>query len=339
MARSGLYKSDVQRARQSLLAQGQRPSVDAVRIALGNTGSKTTIHRLLKEIEGEEAQPVGTKAAVSDALQDLVNRLAARLHEEATALIDEARERFEGQLQDRNQALEKKQSESTGLSVQLQRVETALVAEQQAHAAAEHALIEARATIRQLEERIAGLITRVGEHEAHARSLEEKHQHAREALEHYRTSVREQREQEQRRHEQQLQELQVALRQANESLTAKNHEILQLTRDNVRWLELNGRQEQDLKSVHSKVELQQAELDALRLTATEYSALQARWADDTRALQTLQTQLQGADEATLRETERRRDAEARASSAEVRLETVQALLDRLTSQHGIDRHT
>ncbi|MFM0170792.1 DNA-binding protein [Paraburkholderia sediminicola] len=31
------------RARDALLAQGQHPSLDAIRIALGNTGSKTAI--------------------------------------------------------------------------------------------------------------------------------------------------------------------------------------------------------------------------------------------------------------------------------------------------------
>ena len=87
MARSGLYKSDVQRARDSLRAEGKNPSVDAVRVALGNTGSKTTIHRYLKELEEEEGQGVGAKIAVSDALQDLVARLAERLHAEADALI------------------------------------------------------------------------------------------------------------------------------------------------------------------------------------------------------------------------------------------------------------
>ncbi|NNC09676.1 DNA-binding protein, partial [Corallococcus exiguus] len=54
MARAGLYKSDVQKARDALLAQRKKPSVDAVRVALGNTGSKTTIHRYLRELEGEE---------------------------------------------------------------------------------------------------------------------------------------------------------------------------------------------------------------------------------------------------------------------------------------------
>jgi hypothetical protein len=35
--------------------------VDALRVALGNTGSKTTIHRYLKELEAEDAQGVGGK--------------------------------------------------------------------------------------------------------------------------------------------------------------------------------------------------------------------------------------------------------------------------------------
>ena len=94
MARGGLYKSDVQKARDALRAQGKHPSVDAVRVALGNTGSKTTIHRYLKELEEEEGQGLGAKVAVSDALQDLVGRLAGRLHEEAEAVVAEARQRF-----------------------------------------------------------------------------------------------------------------------------------------------------------------------------------------------------------------------------------------------------
>ncbi|MFX6330932.1 DNA-binding protein, partial [Acinetobacter baumannii] len=54
MARTGLYKSEVKKARDSLLALGRHPSVDAVRVELGNTGSKTTIHKYLKELEEDE---------------------------------------------------------------------------------------------------------------------------------------------------------------------------------------------------------------------------------------------------------------------------------------------
>ncbi|MYN08625.1 hypothetical protein GTP77_14900 [Massilia sp. FT127W] len=86
MARMGLEKSDVQRARDSLIAQSQYPSVDAVRIALGNTGSKSTIHKYLKELEQEQGG-AASQNSVSEALQDLVSRLAARLHEEADERI------------------------------------------------------------------------------------------------------------------------------------------------------------------------------------------------------------------------------------------------------------
>jgi chromosome segregation ATPase len=66
------------------------------------------------------------------------------------------------------------------------------------------------------------------------RSLEEKLQHAHEALEHYRTASKEQREQEARRHEQQVQQLQAELRQANQTLMVKLNEITQLNKDNAR---------------------------------------------------------------------------------------------------------
>ncbi|KQX01392.1 hypothetical protein ASC94_01815 [Massilia sp. Root418] len=104
MARTGLDKADVKRARDSLVAQSQYPSVDAVRIALGNTGSKSTIHKYLKELE-EEQGGAPRPHAVSDALQDLVARLAARLHGEAEDRIaakaleyEESRARLESEL-------------------------------------------------------------------------------------------------------------------------------------------------------------------------------------------------------------------------------------------------
>jgi myosin heavy subunit len=82
MARIGLSKSDVKHARNALLAQSRHPSVDAVRSALGDTGSKTTIHKYLKELDEEEG--VGANpSSVSTALQELVARLAARLQDEA----------------------------------------------------------------------------------------------------------------------------------------------------------------------------------------------------------------------------------------------------------------
>ncbi|SEN82183.1 replication region DNA-binding N-term [Duganella sp. CF517] len=111
MARSGLEKSDVRKARDSLLAQSQYPSVDAVRIALGNTGSKTTIHKYLKELDEEEGAGGREKASISEALQDLVERLAARLAEEADVRIEQATNAFDAREQAHAQSLQQLQSE------------------------------------------------------------------------------------------------------------------------------------------------------------------------------------------------------------------------------------
>lgn len=84
MARSGIYKSEVVRARNNLIAQGRHPSIDAVRVELGNTGSKVTIHRYLKEIEEDEgAKAKGRGVALSEALQSLTQKLAEQLQDEA----------------------------------------------------------------------------------------------------------------------------------------------------------------------------------------------------------------------------------------------------------------
>jgi chromosome segregation ATPase len=329
MARAGLYRSDIQRARDALRAQGRHPSVDAVRVALGNTGSKTTIHRYLKELEEEEAQGLGAKVAVSEALQDLIGRLAGRLREEAETVVAEARQQFEAQLQERSQTLERTRQDAVALSSQLQRTETALRQEQTAHTAAQQALAAHLTEIAQLNERIAGLTTRLAEHETHVQSLEEKHQHAREALEHYRTSAKEQRDQEQRRHERQVQDLQLALRQANEALTGKNHELLQLNRDNSQWLERHRRLEGELAEVRQTVELKRQEADRLKLTAAEHRDLQARWKQDVQALDQLRTELANTSVEMARERERREQAEAEALRAGVRLETLEQLFAQL----------
>jgi hypothetical protein len=67
--------------------------------------------------------------------------------------------------------------------------------------------------------------------ERHQASLEEKHRHARDSLEHYRTSSKEQREQENRRHEHQVQGLQTELRQAQLAASIKQEESTRLNKE------------------------------------------------------------------------------------------------------------
>nr|WP_294973320.1 DNA-binding protein [uncultured Pseudomonas sp.] len=50
MANAGINRALVKQARDALLARGLRPTIDNVRIELGNTGSNSTIQRYLKEL-------------------------------------------------------------------------------------------------------------------------------------------------------------------------------------------------------------------------------------------------------------------------------------------------
>jgi len=55
---------------------------------MGNTGSKTTIHRYLKELEEEEASRLDDESLLSQPIKELISRLAAKLTEEARSIVE-----------------------------------------------------------------------------------------------------------------------------------------------------------------------------------------------------------------------------------------------------------
>lgn len=284
MARSGIYKSEVLRARDNLLAQGRNPSIDAIRDELGNTGSKTTIHRYLKELEEEEGAGSGAKIAVSEAIQELAGRLAARLHEEADERIATMAAESAAQLVHCREQLAQITLEAQNSQQQLQQASQALAAEQQAHATAREALQAAQLRDGQQQQQISGLQERLAENQAHRASLEEKHQHAREALEHYRQSVREQRDQEQRRHEQQVQQLQAELRTLGQTLIVKQDELTRLYQDSART---------GAELLAASRALRQQEQENARQAQT-MTGLQARIVEQERLLAVLNERLEQA---------------------------------------------
>ena len=236
MARGGINKAVVQTARLAILARGENPSIDAVRIEMGNTGSKTTIHRYLKELDDSETRLTITEAPIDDELGELVARLAQRLKEKAQEPIDLAMAQFEQQKAALLAQLETLEEAQGQLKQQFD-IQAAALAE-------ESASLQTASTSLQTEQtRNAGLSQacsdyelRINDKDEQIRSLEEKHLHARDALEHYRNAIKDQREQEQRRHEGQLQQVQAELRQTQQSALVRQDEITQLHRDNERLL-------------------------------------------------------------------------------------------------------
>ncbi|NHC53749.1 DNA-binding protein [Pseudomonas sp. AU8050] len=279
MARGGINKAVVQTARLAILARGENPSIDAVRIEMGNTGSKTTIHRYLKELDESETRQTITQAPIDDELGELVARLSQRLKEKAQEPIDLALEQFEQQKAALLAQLETLEEAHTQLKQQFD-IQAAALAEESA------ALQTASTSLQAEQTRNAGLSQacsdyelRLNDKDEQIRSLEEKHLHARDALEHYRTAIKEQREQEQRRHEGQLQQVQAELRQAQQSALVRQDEITQLHRDNERLLseqrvttkELNTLQEharQD-QALQLKLKEQLSKIDSERTLLQE----------------------------------------------------------------------
>lgn len=256
MARGGINKAVVQTARLALIARGEHPSIDAVRVEMGNTGSKTTIHRYLRELDESDLRNGSPETDIGEELTELVARLAQRLNGQALEQVANAQTAFDQQcaaLHDTLKQTEKHLADCEALlaseSERLQKQVAALDAtrEQLHNQQSQNArLIQAN----------QDLETRLQDKEGQIRSLEEKHVHARDALEHYRSAIKEQREQEQRRHETQVQQLQMELRQAQQSAMGRQEEITQLNRDNERLLA-------ESRNSQRKLHEQQTHLSAL----------------------------------------------------------------------------
>lgn len=130
MARSGLTKSQVREVRDRLLAEGGYPSADAVRRALGDTGSKSTIHKYLKELEGEDAGTGLQRADTERALQALIAQVAEQLHLEAERHMRKLHAQQEQALRDKDRELAELRDTVALLTARLEKLEGAPLADE-----------------------------------------------------------------------------------------------------------------------------------------------------------------------------------------------------------------
>ncbi|MBC3871930.1 DNA-binding protein [Undibacterium oligocarboniphilum] len=281
MARTGLYKSEVKKARDAILSQGRHPSVDAVRIELGNTGSKTTIHKYLKELE-EDGDLQGRKATISDTLHDLVERLAGQLEDEANERIDDIEKQQAEMVQTHTHAVAALEASIAAVKTELIQSHEAMAQEKQSHAHTHDLLQKETITRYTLEQQVADLKERLAENEVHRLSLEEKHQHARDALEHYRESAKDQRDQDIRRHEQQVQQLQAELRQLQQGLVVKQNEVTRLNQEGARLVADVSLAQKVLYDEQDRRRQLSAELEALRPVAQRVPLIESQLLDKSK---------------------------------------------------------
>lgn len=319
MARGGINKAVVKKARQAILARGEHPSIDAVRIEMGNTGSKTTIHRYLKELDDGTSRRDAGPMPLDEELSELVGRLAQRLQEQAQEPLEQALAHSEQQKQAFEQQLEQARQTQEQLQQQLQIQASALAGESAALQDTRSMLQSEQTRNAELNQALKDCHLRLEDKEQQIRSLEEKHLHARDALEHYRAASKEQREQEQRRHEGQIQQVQMELRQAQQSALVRQDEITQLHRDNERLLS-------EQRVTHKELKLAQ---DAASKSAVSQALLSEQLARQDSAVTLLQERLRVASE-EIQALKERADNQARLSKEmELRAAKAEAGLEAL----------
>lgn len=323
MARAGLNKFNVQQARDTLLARGINPSVDAVRVELGNTGSKTTIHRYLKELDAEDATQLGDEALLSNALKDMIARMAAKLRDEALQRAEDANHAWQTEKAQLVAQLSAAQNRLKELGADNAALATRLEREIAAHDETKARLHNADLRAERFEQQAKGLEQQLDESQKHRASLEEKHRHARDALEHFRTAAQEQREQEQLRHDTQIQQLQAELRNLNQTLIVKQSELTQLNRDNARLVGEVGEHRKQMKLLEKQLseKTKQAEL-ATDTTAKLLAVTEEKSALDAQ----LQSLLQTLDA----EAGKARGLELSLAKLQTELDVKNGLLDKLS---------
>lgn len=325
MARAGIYKSEVVRARDRLLGQGRYPSVDAIRIELGNTGSKTTIQRYLKEIEEEQGGRASSATGLSDAIKDLAARLAEQLQSEADQRIAELQARHATEVKEAREATAaaKRDLQAVNATADQLRDElatgqaryddlsTKYVAEAQARSQAQQQLSDVRL---QLDAEIA-----------FRNSIETKYADSRRALEHFREAAKEQRETETRKHESQVQFFQQEIRTLQRSLADVQAKFVSANEEMVRMTsELAAARREVAQLEGTKGQLASSE-ERLTAALLERDAARAALSSEKDRRESLTVQLIAQADQIRLLGEQLREREAAIAAAAAREETVQQM--------------
>lgn len=318
MARGGVNKAVVQIARNALLARGLHPSIDAVRVELGNTGSKSTIQRYLKEL-GEAEAPT-PEMPLDEELTRYIASLVVRVQQRALEALAADRAAF-----DRQQLAARQQREVEAAHLEhLQLAHATLGQARQAGLVHEQTLtsqlqaceVERQRLQEAHEQQLRLLEDRAGQ----IVSLEDKHRLTQEALDHYREQHLLQREQEVQRHDQQLQQLQREARTNRDQLLSKQEELSQLYRDLERMSGEQLRQHQETRRLEQTLQSAQEQVQAADL---EHQS-------DLRQMHAIAHKLTTLREKTKQQLLKQRQTQRELRSQTQQITQLQTLVERLT---------
>lgn len=272
MARGGINKALVRIAREALIARGVRPSIDAVRVELGNTGSKSTILRYLKELNAPETSAV--PVTLSEELSHLVASVAERVAEQAREAVAEDQAKVDDAWRRHTQAQAQHRELIEALQGQVRQHDIQLVEyrsrelQLQSHAKELQGIHDTQ--LHQLKD----LQQALSERELQVTSITERNEHLKTSLDHYREQQRAQREQDLERNDQQLQQLLKEQRALQSALLQKQEELALLNRDNERLVTENRL---TIRQALAEAQEYRRAKSAWEQQAKNYQQAQAQW--------------------------------------------------------------
>lgn len=206
MPRIGISYLDVATTATQLFEQNIRPSIEAVRQKLG-TGSNSTINQYLRQWREKQGNQLEAQQGLPDTLLVAVKGLYEAMQADATQKIDKIEVQSTQTIHDLQQHLTQLKNNHAELIVQKQQADEQSMYYQ-------HQTEQSQQTIQQLQQTIdkkdsdqALLQARLIDKTSEIERLIQQVKHAQHNLEHYRDTIRQQREEEKQRYEAQISKL------------------------------------------------------------------------------------------------------------------------------------
>lgn len=333
MARSGIYKSEVARARTNLMAQGRYPSVDALRIELGNTGSKGTIQKYLKEIEEEETnRGVGRGVVLSDAIKNLATKLAEQLQDEADEQLLVTKAAHVDELKAVQDLLHAAQAKIKSQEGELAAAGKAAAAEADRYSELHATFIAETQARHAADQRASDLQLQLESEIRHREGAEAKYADARQSLEHFREASREQRDQEARQHENQVQFLQKENHGLKESLTQAQLKSTEAFRELASLTSELGSARRELGQMDKLKGQVQSLTEKLGAVQSQRDSLNGQFEQEKKRSETLQTSLIGEVDQRKAVEKRNQELESELLTMRVQVETSEKVTEQIRLQ-------
>lgn len=257
MGRAGILYSHVAKAAAALVADGKNPTVDTIRVALGDTGSKSTIAPLLKRWKAEHQETIleadlGMPAELLQAVKNVYEKMRADINEQ----LEQAQTTHQEQIAAASEHVQQINAEkiefgkiNTELRSELEVISSDLKQLQSDYHAATVTLSAAQAENIGLNQRLADRATEINAMNQQLNQTRKQFEHYQEAIARQRSEDRQASDKRIARLEQDLTDSQRKLADAQLLIAQQATQITHLGVDSERWQQIAQAAQEDLGAV------------------------------------------------------------------------------------------